>query len=191
MNIEYEATFENIDKDEYRQKLKDIGAELIYSEFLQTRIAFFLPKSNEIEGGWIRIRKEKDKNTMSIKIIEGPNIQDQKESCLEIDDFDEAKRFLELIGCEQKAYQETKRELWKLDNVEITIDEWPFLEPFIEIEGSSEKEVKAVSEKLGFDYDKAVFGSVAQLYSKKYKVSLEGINDQTPRIVFDMENPFI
>jgi hypothetical protein len=31
------------------------------------------------------------------------------------------------------------------------IDEWPFLEPFIEVEGGSELGVRQVSEKLGFD----------------------------------------
>ena len=110
MEIEYEATFANIDKDKYRDKLREMGAKMIYPEFLQTRIAFFLPKANEIEGGWVRIRKEKNKTTMSVKVINGENIEDQKESCLEIDNFDEAKQFLEFIGCKQKAYQENKRE---------------------------------------------------------------------------------
>jgi hypothetical protein len=35
MEIEYEATFLNIDKNKIRQKLKSIGAELIKPEYLQ------------------------------------------------------------------------------------------------------------------------------------------------------------
>lgn len=108
-----------------------------------------------------------------------------------INDFNEAEKFLVMIGCTKKAYQETKREIWKLDNVEICIDEWPFLEPFVEIEGKSEKEVKIVSKKLGFDYLKAYFGAVDMIYSKKYRVSPEIINNKTPIISFNTKNPFL
>lgn len=35
MQIEYEATFPNIDKNEIREKLKNVGATLVRPEFLQ------------------------------------------------------------------------------------------------------------------------------------------------------------
>ena len=130
---------------------------------------------------------------MSLKIIEGnvvsDNISNQKEVCLEIDNFENARIFLEKIGCIKKAYQESKRELWELDNVEITIDEWPFLEPFIEIEGKNEEDVKKATKKLGFNYKDAFFGSADFLYAKKYGVHEDIVND-TPRIVFEEKNPF-
>jgi len=75
--------------------------------------------------------------------------------------------------------------------VEITIDEWPFLEPFVEIEGPSEKMVKDVAKKLNFNYQQALFGSVDFQYAKKYNLSLEKINKTTPKIVFNMANPFV
>jgi adenylate cyclase class 2 len=91
----------------------------------------------------------------------------------------------------QKAYQETLRELWVLSGVEVTIDTWPFLDPFAEIEGASESIVQEVSEQLGFDWDTAKFCAVDQLYEEKYGVSKNKINNETPRIVFDMINPFL
>lgn len=191
MAIEYEATFSKVDKDKIRQKLKEIGAKLLKSEFLQRRIVFHLPKGHEIEGGWLRVRDEGDKITMSLKVVIGDRIENQKETCLKVDNFDEAVNLLEQIGCKQKAYQESKRELWEMDGVEVTIDEWPFLEPYIEVEGKSEESVKRVSEKLGFDYKNAIFDSVDFLYSKKYGVSKKVINDLTPRIVFGEDNPFL
>jgi len=191
MAIEYEATFLNIDKEDVRKRLKKAGAKIVKSEFLQKRIAFHLPKENEIKGGWIRIRDEGDKTTLSLKIIDGNKIEDQKEICLEIDNFEDALSFLEAIGCRRKAYQESKRELWFLDNVEITIDEWPFLEPFVEVEGDSEEQVKSVSKKLGFNYNNALFCSVDTLYNMKYGISEEIINDKTPEIIFNGKNPFV
>lgn len=163
---------------------------MIKPEFLQKRSVFHLPRGHEIDGGWARVRDESDKITMSLKIVDGTNIENQKEVCLQVDNFEEAKRLLELLGCKEKAFQESKRELWKLDDVEITIDEWPFLEPFVEIEGKSEKMVKSVAEKLGFDYKNAMFCAVGTLYSKKYNLPESVINNEVPKIIFDMKNPF-
>ncbi len=191
INIEYEATFPNVVKDEVRQHLKAAGAELVKPEFMQRRHVFRLPSGHEIKGGWLRVRDEADKITMSLKIVEGNKIEDQKEICLKVDDYKNAVELLKTIGCEIKAFQESKRELWKLDGCEVTIDEWPFLEPYVEVEGPDEATVKAVSEKLGFDYAAAVFGSVDVLYNKKYGWSLDLINNWLPSITFNEENPFL
>lgn len=189
INIEYEATFTNIDKNEIRQRLKNTGATLVKPENLMVRSVFELPSGHEIKGGWLRVRNENDKITMSLKIVDGDKIEDQKEICLKIDNFEEGIKFLELIGCEPKAYQESKRELWLLDDVEITIDEWPYLEPYVEIEGKSEDAVKNVSAKLNFDYNQALFCSVDTLYNNKYQVGIDYINN-TRRICFNEPNPF-
>lgn len=191
MYIEYEATFTNVNKDDIRQKLKTVGATKVKDEFLQRRSVFRLPESNQIKGGWLRVRDEGDRVTMSLKIIDGETIADQKEIQIVVDSFTQAKELLVSIGCQEKAFQESRRELWLLDRVEITIDEWPFLEPFVEVEGDSEEIVKTVSEKLGFDYSQAKFCSVDTLYSEKYGLSVDRINNQTPQILFDMENPFV
>jgi len=61
----------------------------------------------------------------------------------------------------------------------------------VEVEGKSEKEVKTVSEKIGFDYSKTLFCGVTPIYAMKYDIKFEVINNQTPRITFDMENPFL
>ncbi len=190
MDIEYEATFPNVNKDEIRTRLKNTGAILLRPEYLQRRIPFNLPKETRAKNKFVRVRDEGDKITLSLKIFDGDKIENQKEICLTVSSFDDAVKILETIGCEPKSYQESKRELWKLDNVEIMIDEWPFLEPLVEIEGKSEEEVKKVSEKIGFDYSKARFCPAGKLYQEKYNIPEDKIN-VAPRIVFDMENPFL
>ena len=190
MQIEYEATFTNVNKDETRAKLQAAGAKLVKPEFLMKRTVFNLPAGHEINGGWLRVRDEGDKITMSLKVVEAGKIENQKEACLIVDDYQRAVNFLEHIGCARKSYQETKRELWILDNVEITIDEWPFLEPFVEVEGRNEDEVKKISKMLSFDYSEALFCAVDTLYSKKYGIS-EKVVDKEPLIIFNNSNPFI
>lgn len=190
MPIEYEATFLEVDKNVIRIKLQSVGAILIKPEFLQKRMVFKLPTGHEIKGGWLRVRDEGDKITMSLKIVDGDKIENQKEVCLKVDSFETAISFLESIGCERKAYQENRRELWGINGTEVTIDEWPFLEPYVEVEAKTEEEVISVSKLLGFDYSKALFCSADTIYSLKYGVPLDDINNKTSKIVFDMDNPF-
>lgn len=190
MNTEYEAKFTKIDKTKIRTQLKKIGAKLLRPEFFQKRVAFHLPKKT-VKRGYLRVRDEGNKITISLKYVNGKKIEDQKETQVIVDNFESAVSLLKSIGCQSKAYQETKRELWNLDGVDITLDEWPFLEPFVEIEGKSEESVKMVSQKLGFDYKKAVFGAVDTLYNQKYGTPKDIINNHTPEITFSSKNPFI
>lgn len=55
MNIEYEATFTNIDKHNIRSKLEALGATCVKPEFKQKRTTFNLPDGHEIEGGFLRV----------------------------------------------------------------------------------------------------------------------------------------
>ncbi len=191
MHIEYEATFPHIEIEDVRSRLLASGAVLVRPMFLQKRAVFFLPKGHEVQGGWLRVRDEGDKITMSLKVVDGGTIQNQKEICLTVDSFSEACDMLTGIGCTQKAYQETRRELWTLDGVSITIDEWPFLPSFVEVEGESEGVVKTVSEHIGFSYADARFCHVGTLYGEKYGFHESVFNDETPLLTFNMENPFV
>lgn len=191
MEIEHEATFENVSKDAAREAFRKAGATCVRPEYQQRRYVFNLPTGHEMQGGWLRVRDEGDKVTMSLKVVDGDRMENQKEICLTVDDFLAAKEFLALVGAQEKAYQETLREKWTLGEVELTIDEWPFLEPFVEVEGKSEEAVRAAVKMLGWDYEKALFGSVDLLYSRKYGFPRDQFNNRTARVVFDMENPFV
>lgn len=194
MTVEYEATFININKEKIREKLISAQAKLIEKELLQKRDVFNLPDSDA--NSWIRVRQEGNKITMSLKMFVGgrkgrDNIESQREICLNVDSYQNALDILKKIGCKWKSYQETKRETWKLDEAEITIDTWPFLDPFLEIEGESEMQVEGVCQKIGLNYKKALFCTATDLYAEKFGASFDKINNRTPRITFDMENPFL
>ena len=191
MDIEYEATFPNINKEEIRRKLESIGAVLERPEYLQRRVTFNPPAELADGKKWLRVRDEGDKITMSFKEVDGAKIENQKEICLTVSSFEQAVEFLQNVGCERKAYQESLRELWLLEGVEITIDTWPYLEPLVEIEGSSAGAVRGVCEKLGFDFSQAFFGSATTQYADKYGLSPDYINNEIPSITFAGPNPFV
>ena len=190
MDTEYEATFSPVDKDESRVKLEASGAKLAYPERLMRRTTFNLPPPLASVHRFARVRDEGDRITMSVKQITGEGIEGQKEAMVVINDFAQGIALLKSLGCIEKSYQETKRELWVLDGAEVTIDEWPFLEPYIEIEGTSESAVRAVAQKLGFDWKDARFCAVGTLYMERYGKTEDYINNHIPRIVFDESNPF-
>ncbi len=191
MDIEFEATFPDIDKAAIKAKLKNVGAILVRPEFMQTRVIFNPPEFMKNEKAWIRLRDEGDKITLTYKVITGDKIEDQKEICLVVDDFAKTLEFLKKIGCEVKSWQETTRELWRLPGVDICLDEWPYLEPFVEIEGKNESAVKAVANQIGFDYSQAMFGTAGKLYQKKYGIESHLIHEKIPRLTFSDPNPFI
>ncbi len=192
LNTEYEAAFSDINVDKTREKIKKLGGSIVKSKFNQRRIVFDFPKGHEIDGGYLRVRDESDRITMTLKVMQSNGFIDgQKETELVVDNYDNAVSLLKTIGAEEKAVQETKREIWEIDGVEIMLDWWPFLNPIIEIEGKNESEVKKVSEKLGFIWGDAVFDSIDYFYSKKYDIPIDRINNNTPKIMFNMSNPFI
>lgn len=191
MHTEYEATFWPIQPDAIREKLADSKATRMYEERLMRRKAFNLPEPLNSPHRWARVRDEGDSITMSVKDISGNRIEDQKESQITVNDFEEASNLLLILGCQEKAFQETRRELWQLDGVDITIDTWPFLQPFIETEGSNEADVRSVAEKLGMNWGEARFCAVSALYIETYDITEQRINNETPRLVFSDPNPFL
>lgn len=174
MQTEIEAKFLDIDPNLLRKKLKEIGAKLIYPERLMKRRNFDFPdKRLEKIGGWMRVRDEGDKITLSYKQLNDRTLHGTKEIVLEVDDFESACSLLRAIGLEAKAYQETRREKWILDALEITIDTWPWIPTFVEIEGPDEDKLRHLASQLGLDWAFALHGSVEIAYQQYFNVSDE------------------
>lgn len=175
METEIEAKFLDIDKENVRKKLEEVGAKLIHPERLMRRKVFEHP--TEKQNDWIRVRDEGDKITLSYKRLIDRTLHGTKEISVDVSDFDKTCGILENAKLKFVAYQETKREKWQLGNTEITIDTWPWVPPFIEIEAPTENEVKGVTQKLGFDWKNAEHGSVETVYIKHFDVTEEEIDD--------------
>ena len=127
-------------------------------------------------NGWIRVRDEGDKVTLSYKQLNDRTLHGTKEINVTVDSFDATCDFLEEIGLEAKTFQETKRESWELGGVQIELDEWPWAPPYIELEGPDEETVSGVAEKLGFAMKDGVHGSVEIVYSDVFDVTDDEIN---------------
>ncbi|MEO6761785.1 MAG: CYTH domain-containing protein [Candidatus Saccharimonadales bacterium] len=172
MNQEIEATFLNMDYDTVRQRLMQVGAKCEKPQHDMFRVVYDYPdlRLDKI-AAWVRVRREGDKITMTFKHRQAETIEGMKEVELVVSSYDDACAFLEAIGLVEKARQETRREVWRLDECEIMLDEWPWIPPYIEVEGPSEIAVKAASKKLGFDYGAALFDSADGVYQEYFDVT--------------------
>lgn len=192
MHTELEAMFGNIDKDAMREKLRAVGAECVRPEYAQTRYVYNLPQ--HVLYKFVRLRTDGVKTTIAYK-ESGTQLHEQKESEVEVSSFNEAHALLQLIGCTAVSYEETKREVWKMGEAEVTIDTWPFLEPLVEIEAPTEEVLQSTCEKLGFAYADALFGTVDLLYAKKYAgktiLELKNKGGDMFRLTFTGANPFV
>ncbi|MDQ3093808.1 MAG: CYTH domain-containing protein [bacterium] len=154
--------------DDVRRKLTDCGAKLVNPIRLMRRVIIDNEYTRTGKDSYLRIRDEGDKSTMTYKQFDSLEFGGAKEIEVTVSDYEKTVEIFRQIGLGPKTFQETRRETWRLDNCEIVLDEWPWLDPYIEIEGESAAKVKACAEKLGFDWNNAVFGDVMAAYRVQY-----------------------
>lgn len=191
METEFEAKFYPINKEEYRKKLLSMGAKLTIPERKMRRLIGDKLVNPQINCDYIRIRDEGNLVRLSAKVHakNGGKIGDQKEEDIVVLDFDKTKEIFEASGFKFNRYQETLREEWEFESAAITIDTWPGLLPYSEIETSSEEKVKEIAEKLGFDWNNKILTSAPDILSKVYGLPIEDVLEKVVNITFE-NNPF-
>lgn len=174
MKTEIEAKFLNVDFDEIRAKLKQRGAVCEQPMRLMRRVIIEPPELAK-KDAFLRVRDEGDKVTLTYKQFDDhTSLHGTKEIEVQVSDFDTTIALLQQVGLDYRSFQESRRETWKLGKVEVVLDEWPWLNPYIEIEGHSEEAVKEVAQQLSLDWSSAVFGQVTSAYKKQYPQMDEG-----------------
>lgn len=152
-----------VEPDDIRARLGKVGAQCHQPMKLMRRVVF----DNEAmrgKSGFVRVRDEGYRITVTYKQYDEMSLTGAKEIEFTVSDYDAALLFCEAAGMRVKSAQEARREVWELDEAEVVIDEWPWIRPFIEIEGPSEESVKAAAKKLGFSWEDAAFGDIMTAY---------------------------
>lgn len=171
MQAEIEAKFLDVDIENVRTRLKEAGATLEYPMRDMRRV--LIEEEHHIaERSFVRIRDEGNEVTLAFKRKLAKKGEDAVSSTHEIEttvgDFDTAVRLFAEAGWKYQSYQESRRETWRCDGAIVTIDEWPWIKPYVEVEGESEGVVRQVASKLGFSWSDALFSSVNSIYRRDY-----------------------
>lgn len=194
MNTEIEAKFTNVNHDDLRLKLKLLGAVLEQPKRLMRRVVIHTPKMTS-ENAFIRVRDEGYRTTITYKRFDKDSVDGAKEYEVTASDFDNAVSIFKESGIEYDTYQESKRENWRLGDVEIMLDEWPWINPYVEIEGASEELVKKTALQLNLVWSQAIFGGVANVYLNQYPnigtIGVDEINHNWSSIRFKDDKPAI
>jgi len=168
MKPEIEVKFLNVDHDEIRTKLKALGAKLEHPMRLMHRQMFDYA-DNRLQNNHerLRVRDEGDgKVCLNYKSRAKSQYADEIE--VVVSSLEETSAILKAIGLKNYSNQESKRETWTYKNVEVVLDEWPWINPFIEIEGPTEEVIQQVAKELGFNWQDGKFGSADTIYMIEY-----------------------
>lgn len=174
MNIEIEERVLEVEVDKIIEKLNELNA-VKAGEWEQKRYVYdFNPKR---ENEWIRLRTNGETTTLTYKNIEENNIDGTKELEIEVSNFDDTNTMLNVLGYKSKAYQENKRIRYYLNDVEIDIDFWPLIPPYMEIEGKSIESVKEVEKILEVDESKITALNCQDIYLGVYGIDIKTIKE--------------
>jgi len=192
VNSEIEAKFIDIDHDTIRAKLVVLGATLEQPMRMMKRVVVHTPAMTQ-KHAFLRIRDEGYRTTITYKQFDEDSIDGAKEYEVVVSDFETAVNIFKATGLVYDTYQESKRENWLIDGVEIMLDEWPWLHPYLEIEAATETDVRRVAALLDLQWEDAVFGDVTNIYKRQYSHIGEAGGDEIklnwPIIRFEDEAP--
>ena len=179
MKTEIEVKFVDVDIEDIRTRLREAGATLEQPMRLMRR-ALIDNEALDARHAFLRIRDEGDRTTMTFKQFDENSLTGAKELAIDISNFDTALQILKQFELRHRTLQESRRETWRYKDVEVVIDEWPWINPYIEIEGETEDSVKQAADILGFDWNAAMFGSVDVIYQRDYPhMTIRGVIDVT------------
>ena len=160
-DIEHEAKIINISPATIRRRLKKIGATKVGDYHFRRYVFDTMPASPD---RWVRLRSDGKSTTLTVKEINSSTIDGTKEWEVAVSDLATTLKILEKIGIKPRGYQENKREEYRLDGVQIAIDSWPKLKPYIEIEANSSTKVIETAGHLGYSKDDLIAKNTTELY---------------------------
>lgn len=134
MSREIEVKLLGIKVDEIRSFLKTNNATFDATYNFKRVVFDTLPVN---PNAWIRLRSDGNETTLTYKHIHSDAIDGTEEIEISVDAFDNTKDLLEKAGLTSRNYQENRREQYFMNDCQITIDTWPQLAPYVEIEAAS------------------------------------------------------
>ena len=161
MNTEIECRLLDCNVADFISKLQSHNAKFV-GDWLQIRNCYdFTPVR---ENSWIRLRTNGSTTTLTIKEINSNKIDGTKESEIVVSDFDTTDEILNKLGYHARSRQENRRIQYILDNVEIDIDFWPMIPPYVEFEAKCEEDIISLCKKLNINFDNLVTLDVTSIY---------------------------
>ena len=170
MPAEYEAKALDIDPAAMADLILAKGGRRVSAPTLQRRFVYDITPG--ADGKWIRLREAGGNVTLTVKEIAHDGIDGTQELEVVVSDFGATNELLGKLGFTPKSYQENRRTSFVLDGVQLEIDEWPMIPPYLEIEGPSPDEVYRIAALLGYDAEQLTSENTTKIYAR-YGIDLK------------------
>jgi len=176
MCTEIEAKFKVDSHKQITAKLTELGAEFL-EEQLQKDYYFDDAKSAfKKTDRCLRLRRQQvGKKEKVLLTYKGPkqkdNFKKRQQIEVEVTDGDSAKKLLSALGYKKALAFEKRRQIWRLGECEVALDNLPLLGNFVEIEGPDDERIADVQRDLGLSDLPHIKESYASLMEEKlYKL---------------------
>lgn len=178
MDIEYEIKVLDVDTKKLRVKLGDLG--FIQHEQQEFRRYIYAIES---KNAWVRLRTNGKKTTLAYKQYIKDSIDGVKELEIDVSDFSKSHELMQLLGYKASAYQENRRSVFTLDDIEISIDEWPLIPAYAEIEAKDKATVEKYLDKIDLQSNRTTSKPTSHVY-KLYGYDISSFE----HLAFESEN---
>ncbi len=161
MNIEHEIKVIGIDPKSILEVLKR-NKFLRQGSINFKRYVFDAPSREK--NAWIRLRSDGKVVTLTYKKVIKDTIDGVEEYEVVVNDFEKTRDLLVASGIGIVSYQENTRELFTKEGVEVSIDTWPHIPPYLEIEAATSNTVKDTINELNLQGYKTTSLSTKEIY---------------------------
>jgi adenylate cyclase class 2 len=167
---EIECRFLEIDKESLIKKLRALGAKDDGEMMLEEIIIYEKDTKWQNGMGFLRLRNDGKKISLTYKEHNEHTVDGTYEIELAIDDYKKAELLLEKVGLQPYRHQQKLRHSFHLNGVTFDIDTWPKIPTYVEIEGSSEEDLKKAAESVGFEWKNVDFHNARHIIENKYNI---------------------
>ena len=159
MAIEVEARILGVDVAALRARLEQAGATL-HEDNLFRETLFALPSGNRAE--YVRVRH--DRRRVLITYKRRTDDLSRQEIEFGADDYNAAVELFDRIGLPRLMYREKHRTSYRLGDAIISIDRYPGLPAYVEVESTDPTRVQAACAAIGLDFGAHFAGGVGDVY---------------------------
>ncbi len=164
---EREAKFYIKDLAALTERVRMTGADLVQPRVLEINLRLDTPEGELRKSGRIlRIRKDdKVRVTYKDNARNENGIVARTEIEFVADNFEITRKFFEALGYPVSIIYEKYRQVYRIGDVEVMLDELPFGD-FIEIEAPSNTLIEGVAQMLGLDRSKMIETNYLGLFDR-------------------------
>ena len=165
VNEELEVKFYLANLEELKNRLEDLGAQIVQPRTFERNLRFDTPELSVTKNAQVlRLRRDLA-NRLTYKgpgkVKEG--VSARKEIEVTVGDFEETKKLLEALGYQVSMIYEKYRAVYEYESVLITLDEMPFGN-FAEIEGPNGDRIHRTCRQLSLLWELRTLQSYAMLF---------------------------